>query len=71
MNTIASKRHERGWTQRELAEQAGIGVRSVIFAENDQPVGRHVALALAEVLPLSETEVAWLVGFRPRQTEEP
>jgi DNA-binding XRE family transcriptional regulator len=39
---IAARRLEAGWTQRELARRAGIGLRTVAAAE----AGAHVQMAL-------------------------
>lgn len=58
--TIRAERVERGWTQRQLAEKAGVSLRTITAAEgseygiNDYTYGR-----IAKGLGVS---LAWLLG---------
>jgi len=51
---IAQLREERGWTQKKLADQAGISVTFLSEVENDRRMpGAEIALRLSDVLGVS------------------
>jgi transcriptional regulator with XRE-family HTH domain len=65
-DVVRKLREERGWTQEELAEKAGIGRQAVVKVEHDNAGQRKGNLAkVAKALGSSEPE---LYGMVPRRT---
>lgn len=50
VNTVRRMRHERGWTQAQLAQEAGISTQAVVFVEAGRGCRDDVKVRLAEAL---------------------
>ena len=66
---LASKRHEKGWSQRELARQAGVSHTIVADVEKGarQAISTDAAKKLARALGVS---VDYLIGTFEDEEEE-